>query len=88
MPDALDYNIQDWEKYLARICEPKFRAKQIFDWLHKKQITEIDEMTNISKGLREKLKQNGKIACVKQVKKLELEYTQSTFDNWEALYDN
>ncbi len=66
----LSMTLQEWEEILKQWGEPKFRAKQIFDWLHKKQITEIDEMTNISKGLREKLKQNGKIACVKQVKKL------------------
>lgn len=66
----LSMTLQEWEETLKQWEEPKFRAKQIFDWLHKKQITEIEDMTNISKSLREKLKQHGKIACVKQVKKL------------------
>ena len=56
MPDALDYNIQDWEKYLARICEPKFRAKQIFTWLHKG--VDFDEMSNLPKKLQENLKKD------------------------------
>ncbi len=66
----LSMTLQEWEETLKQWGEPKFRAKQIFDWLHKKQITEIDDMTNISKGLREKLKQNGKISYTRQVKKL------------------
>lgn len=32
---------------------PKFTAKQITDWLYKKQITSIDEMSNLSKKARE-----------------------------------
>lgn len=34
---------------------PKFRAKQVYDWLHKKYVAEFDEMTNLSKDLREAL---------------------------------
>ncbi len=37
---------------------PKFTAKQIADWLYKKEITSIDEMTNLSKKARELLHQN------------------------------
>jgi 23S rRNA (adenine2503-C2)-methyltransferase len=36
---------------------PKFTAKQITDWLYKKQITSIDEMTNLSVKSRELLKE-------------------------------
>ena len=68
MPDALDYNIQDWEKYLAKIGEPKFRAKQIFAWLHKG--VDFDKMSNLPKKLQEKLKQEFDCNCVKIYKKL------------------
>ena len=34
---------------------PRFRSKQIFEWLHKYGVSSFDEMTNISKGLRKKL---------------------------------
>ncbi len=34
---------------------PKFRTSQIYSWLHKYGCTSFDEMTNISKDLREKL---------------------------------
>ncbi len=35
---------------------PGFRAKQIYSWLHEKLVFDFDEMTNISKADREKLK--------------------------------
>lgn len=35
--------------------EPKFRAGQIHDWIWKKGARSIDEMTNLSKSLRQKL---------------------------------
>lgn len=38
-----------------RIGLPGFAAKQIADWLYKKEITSIDEMTNLSKRMREVL---------------------------------
>jgi len=34
---------------------PKFRGKQIYEWLHKSGVSSFDEMTNISKELRNKL---------------------------------
>ncbi|MCF8234410.1 MAG: 23S rRNA (adenine(2503)-C(2))-methyltransferase RlmN [Bacteroidales bacterium] len=34
---------------------PRFTAKQITDWLYKKDITSIEEMTNLSKEARQKL---------------------------------
>ena len=44
------------EEYMISIGEKKFRAKQIFDWLYKKRVTDFSEMKNIPKSLQEKLK--------------------------------
>lgn len=41
--------------WLEEHGEKSFRAKQIYDWLYKKRVTSFDDMTNVSKGLREKL---------------------------------
>lgn len=46
------------ESSFSEMGEPKFRAGQIWQWLWQKGITNFDEMTNISKPLREKLKEN------------------------------
>jgi 23S rRNA (adenine2503-C2)-methyltransferase len=43
------------EETLKEWGEPKFRAAQIHDWIWKKHVSSIDEMSNLSKVLREKL---------------------------------
>lgn len=40
---------------IKEMGESGFRAGQIYDWMHKKQAGSFDEMTNISKALRDKL---------------------------------
>ncbi|MBQ5810237.1 MAG: 23S rRNA (adenine(2503)-C(2))-methyltransferase RlmN, partial [Clostridia bacterium] len=50
--------------------EPSYRAAQVFDWLHR-GIHSFDEMTNISKALRQKLADNYDIRNVSIEKKLE-----------------
>lgn len=42
------------EEYMLQLGEPKYRAAQIFSWLSK-GVRSFDEMTNLSKSLREKL---------------------------------
>ena len=42
---------------IEAIGEKRFRAKQITEWIWKKGATDFDSMTNLSKGLREKLKE-------------------------------
>lgn len=43
---------------LEAMGEKKFRAAQIYDWMHVKLARGFEEMTNLSGALREKLKQN------------------------------
>ena len=68
--DIKSMNITDLEDLLKELGEPKFRAKQIFDWLHAKQVDSFEEMTNLSKGLREKLSETASINGVEIVRKL------------------
>ncbi|MGE4498490.1 MAG: 23S rRNA (adenine(2503)-C(2))-methyltransferase RlmN [Deferribacterales bacterium] len=42
-------------EYFAEIGFEKFRADQIFDWIHNKRVLDFEQMTNLSKKLREKL---------------------------------
>ena len=58
MQDIKSLSIKELEEALSSIGEPKYRAKQIFLWLHKKYVQSFDEMLNLSKNLREKLKEN------------------------------
>ena len=43
------------ESFLSELGEPKFRAKQLFSWMHEKRVNSFEEMTNLPRGLREKL---------------------------------
>lgn len=54
---------------IKEIGEPKFRTKQVYDWLHNKLVTDFEDMTNLSKSLREKLEENYKISKLEIVEK-------------------
>lgn len=66
--DILSMLPQEIEAALAEIGEPKFRAKQIFKWLGT-GVRDFDEMTNLSKPLREKLKNEFELYKPKVLKK-------------------
>lgn len=70
MQDIKSLSLNELEQALADIGEPKYRAKQIFQWLHKKYVNSFDEMLNLSKDLRQKLKENYYISCSAIEKKL------------------
>lgn len=56
-----DINSLTYEKLnsvIEKLGQPTFRAKQIYTWLHKYGVSSFDEMTNISKQLREILADN------------------------------
>lgn len=49
------------EERITAMNEPKFRAKQIFDWLHQKTEEDIKNFSNLSNTIKEKLNQNFEI---------------------------
>ena len=54
MIDLKSMTLEEMSEALKAMGEPAFRAKQIFTWLHK-GVESFDEMSNLSKALREKL---------------------------------
>ena len=62
--------LPELEKLLEEFGEPKYRALQIFKWLQS-GIENFDEMTNVSKSLREKLKDKSYLAVTKIAKRYE-----------------
>lgn len=56
MIDLKDLSYSELEEFLTENGEPRFRAKQIFSWLHK-GVTSFKEMTDISKKTVEKLEE-------------------------------
>lgn len=47
MESIYSLNLDDLEKYLLEINQKKYRAKQLFEWLYQKRITNINQITNI-----------------------------------------
>ncbi|MBP6625432.1 MAG: 23S rRNA (adenine(2503)-C(2))-methyltransferase RlmN [Chitinophagaceae bacterium] len=47
---------EEIKQWIADQGEPAYRAKQIEEWIWKKGVASIDEMLNLSKAIREKLK--------------------------------
>ncbi|MBR2299046.1 MAG: 23S rRNA (adenine(2503)-C(2))-methyltransferase RlmN [Alphaproteobacteria bacterium] len=65
--DIIGLSKEELTDFLAQAGEKPFRAKQIWQWLYFKGVQSFDEMTNLSKDLREKLKERFVLARPKIV---------------------
>ncbi len=65
--DIASLNWEELQKELLEAGEKKFRASQIYEWIHKKGAEDFSEMTNLSKALREKLEQSFRIPKVEMI---------------------
>lgn len=64
--DIKSMNLAELTEFVASIGEKAFRAKQLYQWLHVKQVYAFDDMTNLSKAFREKLNEVSFITDLKQ----------------------
>lgn len=71
--DIKSFTKQELEEALLSLGEKKFRAAQVFEWLHKRQVKSFSEMTNLSEKLRNTLSENYEIAVLKEVRRLSSE---------------
>ena len=55
--DIKSFNLEELTAFIEKNGEKAFRAKQVYQWLHVKQVDAFEEMTNLSKAFREKLEQ-------------------------------
>lgn len=53
--NLLDYTSEDLKAFFLERGEKPFRATQIIKWIHQHGVDNFDEMTNVSKALREEL---------------------------------
>ena len=49
----------EWEQTVRAWGEPAYRGKQVFDWIHRQGVLDPDEMSNLPKSLRERMKHEG-----------------------------
>lgn len=59
--DICSFNYNELAEEIRALGEQPFRSRQIYEWLHVKLAGSFDEMTNLSKSLREKLTQTFEI---------------------------
>ncbi len=84
--DILSLNLTELTEEIVGLGEPKFRAKQIYKWLHKSLVCEFDQMTDLPLSLRKKLSDNFVIFNCSIEKKLISEY-DGTIKYLFALHD-
>lgn len=78
MKDLLSIEYDELERIVVNLGDKKFRAKQLYDWLHKKQVTSYEDMLNIPKSLKDKLAKEYelKTVAIEQVQESRLDGTK------------
>lgn len=54
----LDFTLEQWQKQIFDWGYKAYRARQIFEWLHKHLIVDVHEMKNIPLDIKQKLQEN------------------------------
>ena len=65
--NLLSYDLEGLREFCAGLGEKKFRATQLFRWIHHKGASSFDQMTDLAKSLRDKLPGSAHIAGLKVV---------------------
>jgi 23S rRNA (adenine2503-C2)-methyltransferase len=65
MEDIKSMNLEELTSFIEGLGEKKFRAGQIYEWIHKKHADSFDEMTNLSKQLRETLGSKARLTALR-----------------------
>ena len=84
--NLLGLNRQDMEVFFADLGEKAFRVSQVTKWIHQLNVSDFDQMTNISKTLRAQLKEK---ACIKPLDVIEDQLSSDGTRKWVmGLSDN
>ncbi|MGH6627846.1 MAG: 23S rRNA (adenine(2503)-C(2))-methyltransferase RlmN [Burkholderiaceae bacterium] len=59
--NLLDHDLEGLAAFCERLGEKRFRATQLFRWIHQKGASDFDQMSDLAKSLREKLKVGARI---------------------------
>lgn len=68
--DIKSMNLEEVIEYVGKLGEAKFRAKQLYDWMHVKRVESYEAMSNLSKAFREKLSLETNYVCLTPVQVL------------------
>lgn len=70
-PFIYDYTMEELQEWAVSQGEPAFRGSQIFDWLYVKRVDSFEQMSNLSKALRQKLDDSFSFVLLKEIAKYE-----------------
>src|SRR3954463_7758713 len=59
--NLLDFDLEGLAAWCASLGEKRFRATQLFRWIHQKGAADFAQMTDLAKSLRDKLQGNARI---------------------------
>jgi 23S rRNA (adenine2503-C2)-methyltransferase len=59
--NLLDFDLEGLAAFCERLGEKRFRATQLFRWIHQRGASDFDQMTDLAKSLREKLKTTARV---------------------------
>lgn len=83
--DLLGMDRAALELFFAQLGEKPFRAVQVMKWIHQMGVSDFDEMTNVSKVLREKLK---RVAQIRTPRIIEEQRSADGTIKWVLEVDN
>ncbi len=69
--DLRSMDLEEMSALCRELGEPQFRANQLFDWVHQKGVSSFEEMSNLSKALRQKLAQRCTLTTLTMARRLE-----------------
>ena len=69
--DIKSMNLPELTEFVKELGEKPFRAKQLYQWMHVKLAPALDDMTNLSKDFRERLKENAHYTSLETVEMFE-----------------
>jgi len=67
VPSIYSLQLDELKEWLQENNEKAFRGEQIFEWLYKKRVTSFEDMSNLSKNLRQLLQDNFTITTLNTI---------------------
>ena len=65
--DICELNIGELTELILKLGEPKFRARQLYEWLHKHKVKSFDDMKNLPQRLKDRLSEEYRICVMEPV---------------------
>lgn len=83
MKEICSFSLEELKVWMEENGEKPFRAAQVFNWIYNQDAPSFEEMANLGKDLREKLKKEFSFPVLKLLKTLESEDRETLKFLWE-----